>query len=413
MISLLRRFFTSRRLSYAWLTAGLLWPAWFISLLFGSGNVDLAGQPIGTDYLQFYAAGTTVQRGDSARLYDMAYQAELEQEIIGPDLSSYHAFITPPFLSWLFVPFSGLPYALSFIVWSLLGLGLLGASVVLLETERPGKTFLWCLTWFPVFATISFGQNALISVAIVSAAYGLWRRGNVFLAGLALSLMMYKPQLALGFLLWWVLDIRSSWRALVGWGLGTGALVAFCFLAMPEASMAYVDFALRVLPDLPNWHEFPIWHLHTPRGMGRMLLPSLPRLADGLTLLLAGAACWAGTRLVSRYRNCTPILFSTALCVSLWVTPHAMIYDWALLLVPAVLIHTQLPKQRERWRVLYALVWITSLISGPLTYFQLQLMPMALQISVPVLGLVYIAFYRDLMHPATSGGELWLKPSAL
>ncbi|MBN1919766.1 MAG: hypothetical protein JW892_00855, partial [Anaerolineae bacterium] len=75
MFTLLARFLTPRRLRYAWIAAGALWIAWLLSIALGPGYLDLAGQPVGTDYLQFYAAGRTLIRGESARLYDMAYQA--------------------------------------------------------------------------------------------------------------------------------------------------------------------------------------------------------------------------------------------------------------------------------------------------------------------------------------------------
>ncbi len=108
------RWLTPRRLSYAWLAGGVLWLAWLGSVLLGPGNLDLAGQPVGTDFLEFYAAGATLLRGESARLYDRDYQARLQQEIIGPGLRAYYAFITPPFFAALFVPLALLPYGLAF-----------------------------------------------------------------------------------------------------------------------------------------------------------------------------------------------------------------------------------------------------------------------------------------------------------
>ena len=58
------------RMAYALLAGGVLWFAWFLSLLLGAGKFDLAGQVVGTDYVTFYAAGSTLQRGEGARLYD-------------------------------------------------------------------------------------------------------------------------------------------------------------------------------------------------------------------------------------------------------------------------------------------------------------------------------------------------------
>lgn len=190
MLTWFARWLTPPRLRYAWITAGVLWAAWLLSVALGPGNLDLAGQPVGTDYLQFYAAGRTLACGESARLYDRAYQAALEKEIIGPGLTSYHAFITPPFLAWFFVPLVALPYGPSFAVWSVLGLVFLWCSLCLLGVAAPARAWLWALTFFPVFAVISFGQNALLSLLLFSVVYRLWTAKRPFLAGLACSLTL-------------------------------------------------------------------------------------------------------------------------------------------------------------------------------------------------------------------------------
>jgi len=84
------------RLSYAWLAGSALCIGWFLSLLLGAGKFDLAGQVAGTDYVQFYAAGSTLQRGEGARLYDFEYQKKLEQDIVGKTFGGWHVFTTPP-----------------------------------------------------------------------------------------------------------------------------------------------------------------------------------------------------------------------------------------------------------------------------------------------------------------------------
>lgn len=394
MLTWFARWLTPPRLRYAWITAGVLWAAWLLSVALGPGNLDLAGQPVGTDYLQFYAAGRTLACGESARLYDRAYQAALEKEIIGPGLTSYHAFITPPFLAWFFVPLVALPYGPSFAVWSVLGLVFLWCSLCLLGVAAPARAWLWALTFFPVFAVISFGQNALLSLLLFSVVYRLWTAKRPFLAGLACSLTLYKPQLCLGVTLLWLINWRRDWWVLVGLGVGGAALAASCFLLLPEASWAYVDFARTVLPDLPHWQEFPLWHLHTVRGFWRLLLPAWPRLGDGLTLIAAGFGVWGFVRWERRFREQLPLVFGGAMALTLWLTPHAMIYDWALLLIPALALWEALPQNRDRWRPLLAVLWIAALLSGPLTVVQLRLLPVAVQVSVPFLAWVLYQIWR-------------------
>lgn len=394
----LQRFLNRKRLAYAWIAGGAIWLVWLTSILLGPGNLDLAGQVIGTDYLQFYAAGHTLRLGEGAHLYDFAYQSRLEQTLIGPQLRSYHAFITPPFLAWLFVPLAALPYLWSFVVWSLLELLALGLSLRLLGFRSLWRPLGWSLTWFPVFASISFGQNGLLSLMLLSLTYWLWRRERPWMAGLACSLLMYKPQLTLGVGLLWLLEWRRDWPALVGLILGSGALAGLSFWRLPAASWAYLDFVRTTLPDLPAWQEFPLWHLHTIRGFWRLLLPGHPALGDGLTLLITALGVIGFVRFWRAHRDRRSLLFAGAVCLTLWVTPHAMIYDWAVLLIPAVLLWQQVPPLRETWKTLFAWVWLVALLSGLLTIAQLRVLPFAIQISVPVLLLVIYLAYRWLLQ---------------
>jgi len=371
-----------------------LWGGWLVSLALGSSYLDRAGQPIGIDYLQFYAAGLTLRRGASAHLYDMVYQLDLQQEIIGPALRSYHAFITPPFLAWLFVPLASLPHGLSLAVWSLLSFAFLGLSLHLLGAPRP--TCWRALTWFPVFAAISFGQNSLLTLVLLTLVLWLWRRGRLMTAGLVASLVTYKPQLLLGVVMLWVLDLRSSWRSLGGLVVGSALLASLCAWLLPEASRSYVYMALHVFPGLPSWQEFPIWHLHTVRGFWWLLLPGRRRLADVLTGAMALWGTVAFGRFRKRYVEDRALLGVGAICLTLWLTPHAMIYDWALLLVPAVVLWQRLPNLHKRWRVVFTAMWLATLVSGPLTLLQLRFFPCAVQLSVPAFLVVLTVAYHEL-----------------
>ena len=161
-------------MKYAWLIGGAVWFAWFVSISFGTSNYDLAGQPLGGDYIDFHAAGVTINRGESDLLYDFDYQRLLQLEILGGEFSEpdvYYALITPPHYSFPFIFLSRFPYKVSFILWSLLGLGFIFASILLTETEDPKRVFLWSLSYFPIFAAISYGQNSLLSLGLFSLVY--------------------------------------------------------------------------------------------------------------------------------------------------------------------------------------------------------------------------------------------------
>ncbi len=217
-----------------------------------------------------------------------------------------------------------------------------------------------------------------------------------------LGLLSYKPQLMVGVGLLWVWQVRRDWRALLGAGMSALGLALLSWWTLPEASVAYLRFAREVLPNLPAWQDFPIWHLHTWRGFWRLVLP--PLAADGLWWLSValglGGWAWLQKRLVA-----PALRYALAVVLTLWLTPHAMIYDWALLLIPAVLLWDYLPHRHAELLPPYAAVWLASLLAGPLTYVQWQVWHGGIQVSVPVLAWAVVTLARGLAKAEERGGE--------
>jgi len=392
----LNDFLTSRRLSYALIAGGMLWFAWILSCLLGAGNMDLAGQVIGTDYLQFYSAGVTVRQGQSANLYNFEFQSQLEQTTAGQGLQSFHAFITPPFLAWLYVPFTYLPYSWSFLAWCVLTLLFLWSSIRLVRTKQPTKTFLWSLTWFPIFAAISFGQNSLLSLLLFSITFWFWRKDRHFYAGMISSLLLFKPQMLLGLGILWLLDWRKSWKSLLGVCLGGAALAGLCFIFFPDASKAYIELARNFLPGMIYQKQFPLWHLDSLRGFWALLFPGQEGLGEGLSVLLSVIGIIGFIFVWRKNRTQKDLLFASAICLTIWITPHAMIYDWSILLIPAILFWQEYPILRYFWIPAFSLIWIATFLSGPLTVLQLKILPIAVQIAIPFIAWIYLATYQQI-----------------
>ena len=126
-------------------------------------------------------------------------------------------------------------------------------------------------------------------------------------------------------------------------------------------------------------------------------MPGLPALSETLTLLSTGMGVVVFI-LFRRKLRCEPsLLFAGAICLTLWITPHAMIYDWTILLIPAVLFWEKRPDGRGLWKVLFALIWAATFLSGPLTLGQLKVLPFAVQVSIPVLMFALYNAYRNLV----------------
>ncbi|MCI0701219.1 MAG: hypothetical protein L0241_09080, partial [Planctomycetia bacterium] len=83
------------------------------------------------------------------------------------------------------------------------------------------------------------------------------------------------------------------------------------------------------------------------------------------------------------------VMFPIAVFLSLWASPHALVYEWALLVAVGVVLWERFPASRNVWLCLFALAWLVLTISTPLAQAQIRAeLPVVVQVSVPVLGLV-------------------------
>src|SRR5262245_21026372 len=89
------------------------------------------------------------------------------------------------------------------------------------------------------------------------------------------------------------------------------------------------------------------------------------------------------------------VMFSAAVFATLWGSPHTMTYEWALAVLPAVILWDSRPDLRSLWIPLFAVAWVVLFVSTPLpkgqlslTKGQLSLAGTAIQLSVPVLAWV-------------------------
>jgi hypothetical protein len=126
-------------------------------------------------------------------------------------------------------------------------------------------------------------------------------------------------------------------------------------------------------------------------------MPGLPALGEALALFSTGAGIVVFIFFRRKLRNESVLLFAGAIGLTLWITPHAMIYDWTILLIPAVIFWEKPPACRGLWKVLFALIWAATFMSGPLTLAQLKILPFAMQVSIHLLAFALYNTYRNLV----------------
>jgi alpha-1,2-mannosyltransferase len=157
--------------------------------------------------------------------------------------------------------------------------------------------------------------------------------------------------------------------------------------------------ARLILPGITAWEGFPLWHSQTWRAFWLLLLPGQIQLSEILALVLSllGVAAFLIFRRRIRQKE---ILFCAAIFLTLWIAPHAMIYDWAILLLPALILWQTTPGLRSLWRAAFALLWTASFVAGPLVILQKVILPVAVQVSLPALGLAIAWVWQPVKNAA-------------
>jgi hypothetical protein len=371
------------------------WVVWIGGLVYTGGKKDLGGNLVGADHLAFFHAARLIRDGESYRLYnynelrDESYQ----QALVGWNWDGFEAYRNPPFYALLYLPTTGLSYYASFAIWTVVSFALFALAVWLLRPERPRRVFLWALTFFPVFATISFGQNTFISLAIFAGVYRLLSNDRVFAAGSVAGLLWFKPQLLLGLFIWWAFQPRRYFRSWLGVFVTGCVLAVVSWLAVPDGSRAFV----LTLKSNMGFVEFGAWNVMNPKAFFALLVPGAP---DVYWLLALGCS-FAGIAMAWEVKRRTgapvAVMFPVAVFLSLWASPHALVYEWALLVAAAVVLWEKFPDSRDVWLCLFALAWVGLAISSPLAKSQISAgWPFTVQVGVPVMGVVGWLAAREL-----------------
>jgi hypothetical protein len=385
------------RLWMAFVVGVIPWCFWIGSLAVGGWYKDYEGTLIGADHLAFYTAAHLIHDGQQEQLYDyLALSSRgYEQSLIGWNWGGFEAFRNPPFYALLYLTTVELSYYASCLIWMAVGLGLLVLAAWLLNPEQPFRTVIWCLTFYPVFATVSFGQNTFLSLAIFAGIYRLLEANRRFAAGVLAGLLWFKPQLLLGLFVWWIYSPGRYFRCWLGVGLMGLLLAAVSWVTVPGASLAFVDHFQTIVA----FRGFGLWNVHTPKAFFELLLPDHPEISGLLGLAMSLISIVLAWRIASRTQASVGAMFPVAVFLSLWASPHALIYEWSLLIAACVVLWKNDPQQRDAWLCLFTLIWLSLAISTTICYVQFAHLHFfrKLQLSIPILALVGGLGQRQLL----------------
>ncbi len=235
-----------------------------------------------------------------------------------PSVARGSAYVYPPLLAQVLVPFTLLPQAVAVVVFALLLAAAAGATLAVLGV-RDWRCYGLVLLWPPVLSAIHV-ENVSIVMALAAAL--VWRLRERLAGGVALGVSMaVKP------LLWplapWLLAARSFAVLATGIAVGAGVALASWAAIGFAGLLEYRELVRRLGEHMDEW-GYSAYALALDLGAGE----TLARLVwVALAVGLLGAS-YAVTRRGDSRRG-----FVLAVAAAIACSPIVWLHYFALLLV--------------------------------------------------------------------------------
>lgn len=309
---------------------------------------EFPARPFGVadDFRVFFAAAELVGRGINPYHLGALQAAEQAAHHYPASNPTLDTFADPPVVARLLLPFSYLPFWISYALFSAIGAGLLLLTLTLLARDLGWRHIATLsagviLSWIGLLGFLDGQFDALLFAAVVGSMLLAWHERSLA-AGAVLALILLKPTLlwpapiflflalwpdrgralrfAAGFVAMSAIAALACWPWLGAWTHQLGAFASGVGSRQPD--LAGLPGLLRAAPA--SWH------------LGTGVTAPLTLLLIGLALV-AMAVFGAWMMLSPDWRRVSPvgrIAWAVALSVGIWllVTPYAHPNDDLLLL---------------------------------------------------------------------------------
>ena len=317
-------YFRTRRKLWAavGLLVGLILIAWD---LWAAAGTYISQYAVRNDFRLAFGAALVGIRNGYSHLYDLEAQRSAIQSL-GTGFNP-QPFISPPPLAWLVTPLVLLPFSTALVIWTLLLLAALGWTWYLLapsDGRVKAAHLALLLGVFPVAFGVMVGQPGALVAAAVATAWWLMRREHPVWAGLALSLIVLKPQMA--FLIPVCLLASGHARTFGAW-LAASLAIGLIALALlgPDGVARYRDVLAQT--QTPAWDITRRYSISGPLGLGPLL-----NVVQVVVVAIAVVAAW-------RHRRDGPeIPIAVGIVGSLLVTPYLGFQDFVMLVAAGWLV---------------------------------------------------------------------------
>lgn len=315
----------ARILCAFYLTAALSWLAMSPNL------IDPTGKPIGTDFMNVWAAGKLALAGDAPAAYDYARHQAVQQHALPyaeGQIAAYFGWHYPPMFLFAASLLALFPYGAALALW--MAATLPAYLAVVRRIVDHSQAALLTLAFPAAFVNLAHGQNGFLTTALLGGGL-LALEKRPLLAGALFGLLAYKPQF--GMLIPLALAVGMHWRAIASaaaTALATAGLSALVFgvdtwTAFRESMTLTRGFILE--QGATGWEK-----IQSTFSAVRMLGGGvdLAYAAQGaVAIAVAAAVIYVWRKPVSM-----TVKGATLVTASVMATPYVLDYDLIVLALP-------------------------------------------------------------------------------
>jgi len=298
------------------------------------------------DFRQFYTAGYMVRSGHSAEIYDYGSTVKFQSQLVSPGDNAL-PFNHLAYEAVLFAPLSLVSFRIAYVVFFIVNLSLLSASIVMLRPYTPSLRAVWSKVpvaivagFLPVGLALLQGQDSLILLTLLVCSFTALQRDRDYAAGVFLGLTLFKFQyslpIALLFLAW------KKWRVISGFAI-TSILLVIVSFAITGAG-AYAKYLLSMSVGLTTPEQ------RFRYGINPLFMPNIRGLAfaaGGHGLLVTAAL----SVLVLAWAVLAKPSFPAFVLTAMLVSYHGLMHDAAVLLIPLIVLGHAAVRASETWKV--------------------------------------------------------------
>jgi len=365
---------------------GVVSAAFVLVVILGSGSSTASGR-IGGDFPAFYSAGSMVATGNVDQLYDLTAQELAQQDMLGPE-EGFLTFPYAPHVALAYAPLSLLNYRLAYVIHTA---AMVAALIAALALIRPMVAVVdrWftlavasAIGFYPIFMAVGGGQNTAVTLVLVAWMWRSLDDDREVPAGIAVALMVFRPQYALPMMA--LLLLGRYFRA-VAWA-AAGMAATWLIGAAMMGPMWVTDWLSSVVPFMAADADTNANNAVAVIGFLQAILG-----ADSAVGLMIGASLSVGIAAalaVTWWRGLANLDLLVALTTTgmVLMSPHTMFYDSGIVIITVAVLVNRDPR---RWPVVpLVIVAAVSQVAAPAFGFS----PFA-----PVVAVLFVLALRDVM----------------